>query len=165
MLCVWSARGELLWKIEAAHGGAEIWSIDVDRENKYIYTGGADGALNVWPLVRATAAGGFADANDELPKEPRHVCYTKSGRILALLDTAIPMSSDGIKIQISSQLARYRDYCVFKLSPDRTRIALGSIDGHVGIYRGACRISFPLCLQIHFRLLFPQRTLPRKPAI
>lgn len=138
-MCTWSLEGKLLDKIYAHHGAA-IWSIGVSDDGKSIFTGGADGAINVWPVT--TDCDTWKTEllpNDESCHTLKYICYLSSG-------TLVIVSEDGHLFCYDTKngsydqtrevlhLGRFSCYSVMQVSPCRRYICFASRDGCVAIY-------------------------------
>ncbi|KAK0176366.1 hypothetical protein PV328_000510 [Microctonus aethiopoides] len=135
LICVWSLNGELRNKI-VAHDGATIWSISISEDKSTIFTGGADGALNSWPLVQNQSSILIPTLTFDEKKIPKHICYLKSGLLVVFFDNGelVTYSDQNHLPKDSFHLSRYQNYCIMKVSLDRTRIALASNDGYIDLF-------------------------------
>ncbi|XP_043272802.1 WD repeat-containing protein 6 [Venturia canescens] len=135
LMCIWSLDGELLDKIEI-HNGSEIWSIDVSENNENIFTGGADGAVNVWPFESPIFPQERSIYTNDEKKNPKYVFYTQSRNILIFIDGGylIHYCQEFGKLSTIFNSFRFSSYSVMQISPDRKKIALGSKDGYLEIY-------------------------------
>nr|XP_033338866.1 WD repeat-containing protein 6 isoform X1 [Megalopta genalis]XP_033338867.1 WD repeat-containing protein 6 isoform X1 [Megalopta genalis] len=136
LMCVWSLNGKLLNKI-CAHHGAAIWSIDTSDDNKYVFTGGADGAVHVWPLVNNYVQKVFVIPKNFLCSSPKRVCSLCNGNFLVFnedgnLFVVNKLYSDPIE---SLYLKKYSSYCVMEVSLCRSCICFASRDGDICIYK------------------------------
>ncbi|XP_031827082.1 tRNA (34-2'-O)-methyltransferase regulator WDR6 isoform X2 [Nomia melanderi] len=138
LICMWSLEGELLNKI-CAHHGAAIWSIDISDDNKYIFTGGADGAVHTWSLVNS-----YIQRVIMLPKNlscisPKYVRYLYNSNFSIFnedgnLFVMNKLHSDPIE---SLYLEKYSTYCIMEVSLCRSYICFASRDGYVTLYKVA----------------------------
>lgn len=126
-------------KIEA-HQGVPIWCIDVS-DNEIVYTGGADGSVNRWPLSRV-----YKKLQNNILIEsngdtiPKYVTYTDNDDILIYASIKnnsqlLHFSHDEHQFLYSYDLPEFSSsYCIMELSLNRRCLALASINGSVTLY-------------------------------
>ncbi|XP_078050638.1 tRNA (34-2'-O)-methyltransferase regulator WDR6-like isoform X2 [Augochlora pura] len=136
LMCIWSLNGKLLDKI-CAHHGAAIWSIDTSDDKKYVFTGGADGAVHAWSLVNDYARKVSVIPDNILRSSPKHVCHLSNGNFLVFnedgnLFIVNKLYNDPIE---SLCLKKYSSYCVMEVSLCRSRVCFASKDGDISIYK------------------------------
>ncbi|XP_015430355.1 PREDICTED: WD repeat-containing protein 6 [Dufourea novaeangliae] len=136
LMCTWSLDSKLLNKI-CAHHGAAVWSIDVSNDNKYVITGGADGAVHAWSLVNNYMQKNVQLPTDSLCTSPKYVCCLNNGNVLIFNENGTlcvmnKLHSDPIE---SLYLERYSTYCVMEVSFCHSYICFGSRDGYIAIYK------------------------------
>ncbi|XP_011143279.1 WD repeat-containing protein 6 isoform X2 [Harpegnathos saltator] len=137
LVCTWSLSGNLLNKVYAHHG-APIWSIDMCKDNKNIFTGGADGAVCVWPSTCCTNNPKIISLpNDNMHNIPKYVSYLNSGTILIFNEkgTLFCYNKNETISKDSLYLDRYCSYCIMQVSPCRFFVAFASRDGYVTLYK------------------------------
>ncbi|XP_014467979.1 PREDICTED: WD repeat-containing protein 6 isoform X2 [Dinoponera quadriceps] len=136
LICTWSLSGNLLNKVYAHHG-APIWSIDTSEDDKNIFTGGADGAVCVWPTACYNSPKIISLASDNTHDIPKYISYLNSGTILIFNEkgTLFCYNKDETTPKDSLYLEKYCNYCIMKVSSCRSFVAFASRDGYVTLYK------------------------------
>ncbi|XP_076278928.1 trafficking protein particle complex subunit 31 isoform X2 [Lasioglossum baleicum] len=140
LMCIWSLNGKLLHKI-CAHHGAAIWSIDTSADDKYVFTGGADGAVHIWLLDNNYTQKVFSIPKRFSCTSPKYVCYLNNGNFLVFnedgnLFVVNKLHNDLIE---SLYLEKYSSYCVMEVSLCRSFVCFASRDGYVAIYKATVK--------------------------
>ncbi|XP_064601080.1 tRNA (34-2'-O)-methyltransferase regulator WDR6-like [Liolophura sinensis] len=136
--CVWDYDGNIIQKYKG-HRGKSIWSLSVDREGKFVATGGGDHSIRLWKLQQEHRLN--TDVNFEnlsppqLKKEdfPRTVTLRGHDRVLVMTnmgDLFEFIVSTGTWTTLLED-PEFRSYSVLSVSPERRVIALGSINGKI----------------------------------
>ncbi|XP_076618371.1 tRNA (34-2'-O)-methyltransferase regulator WDR6-like isoform X1 [Colletes latitarsis] len=135
LMCTWSLDGKLLSKISAHHGAA-LWSIDVSNDSKNVFTGGADGAVYVWPLVNDYTQSPILLPINHTCNLPKYVSYLNNNYLVfnenGNLCIINKLHNNPIQLMY---LERYSAYCIMEVSLCRSYVCFGSIDGYVTIYK------------------------------
>ncbi|XP_017887106.1 WD repeat-containing protein 6 [Ceratina calcarata] len=134
LMCTWSLDGKLLNKL-SAHYGAAVWSIGVTNDNKTVFTGGADGAIHVFPAVNASNS--VPSSKKFTCASPKYVCCLRSGKFLVFSENGTLFIFDKKRSnpQRSMYLKRYSDYCVMKVSPCHSYVCFASKTGYMAMYQ------------------------------
>lgn len=145
LMCIWALNGQLLDKVEI-HNGSEIWSLDVSENNEKIFTGGADGAVNVWSFKSSNLSEKRLVYSSDQNRNPKFVFYTDFRSLLIFMDggNLIYYCQRAKTIVNSLNLSRFSSHCVMQISPDRRKVALGSKEGYLEIYEGEKKLLFML---------------------
>ncbi|XP_076239379.1 trafficking protein particle complex subunit 31 isoform X2 [Calliopsis andreniformis] len=136
LMCIWSLDGKLLNKISAHHGAA-IWSIDVSGDNKTIYTGGADGAVQTWAFTDNYIERTLSSVEIHKCTLPKYVCYLNSGNFLIFTEDGYLFLFNKLydnPIE-SIYLETYNTYYIMKVSLCRSYVCFASRNGYVMIYK------------------------------
>ncbi|XP_032663397.1 WD repeat-containing protein 6 isoform X2 [Odontomachus brunneus] len=136
LMCTWSLSGNLLNKTYAHHG-APIWSIDTSADNKNIFTGGADGAVCVWPSTCYNSPKTISLTSNNTHNIPKYISYLSSGTILIFNEkgTLFCYNKNEATPKDSLYLEKYCSYCIMQVSPCRSFVAFASRDGYVTLYK------------------------------
>ncbi|CAG5103493.1 Similar to Wdr6: WD repeat-containing protein 6 (Mus musculus) [Cotesia congregata] len=130
---IWTLEGEVCNKI-IAHEGSAVWTLEVSKDKSTIFTGGANGGVNCWPLNKPTP--------ELLPKLsftdkqiPKYLSYLHCGTLVIFVDNGQLLTYDReLAPKDSIILPRYKSYCLMQVSPNRKLIAFASKDGHVDLF-------------------------------
>nr|KAF7427407.1 hypothetical protein H0235_007101 [Vespula pensylvanica] len=134
LICIWSLNGTLLNKL-FAHHGAPIWSIDISEDNKTIFTGGADGAVHIWPFISAPSNNLQIISLFKTDHVPKYISYLNSGTLLIFHEGGMLTCYDNaLVLRESLYLERYSTYCIMQISSCRRYISFASRDGYITIY-------------------------------
>lgn len=129
-------NGILLNKL-FAHHGAPIWSIDISEDNKTIFTGGADGAVHIWPFISTPRQNLQILSLFKTDHVPKYVCYLNSGTLLIFHEGGmLTCYNNTLVLRESLYLERYSTYCIMQISSCRCYISFASRDGYITIYKG-----------------------------
>ncbi|OXU24481.1 hypothetical protein TSAR_014047 [Trichomalopsis sarcophagae] len=137
-ICFWNLFGELIHKIEA-HQGAPIWCIDIS-EDDIVYTGGADGYVNFWPLgsIKSYMENHILLENKDII--PKNVNFIDDGDVFIFINCdssnkILHFCKKQYQLKHTYDVSDYSStYCIMELSLNRQRIALASIKGEVTLY-------------------------------
>ncbi|XP_031784570.1 WD repeat-containing protein 6 isoform X2 [Nasonia vitripennis] len=137
-ICFWNLSGELIHKIEA-HQGASIWCIDIS-EDDIVYTGGADGYVNCWPLgsIKSYMENHILLENKDII--PKNVNFIDDGDVFIFINCdssnkILHFCKKQYQLKYTYDVSDYPStYCIMELSLNRQRIALASIKGEVTLY-------------------------------
>lgn len=135
-MCTWSLSGNLLNK---AHHGASIWSIDISKDNKKIFTGGADGSVYMWPTARQINPKIISISTNDTHNNPKCISYLKNGTLLIFDENGMLFCYDKEKTlhtKYSLCTEIHRSYYIMQVSSTRSFVAFASREGYVTIYRG-----------------------------
>jgi len=135
-MCTWSLSGNLLNKV---HHGAPIWSIDISKDSKRIFTGGADGSVYMWQTTRHINPKIISLPNIDTHSNPKFISYLKNGTLLIFNESGMLFCYDKEKIlrtRYSLSSETQRNYYIMQVSPNRSFIAFASREGYVTIYQG-----------------------------
>ncbi|XP_069695221.1 tRNA (34-2'-O)-methyltransferase regulator WDR6 [Periplaneta americana] len=145
-LCIWGIDGSLQksWK---THQNGSVWSIDYNKENNLIVTGGGDGGISLWPFYikdpapksLAFHADMFAEDCGKYQNFPRKIGLTNAGNIIAVTDSGCllycTMLDDGQgEWKLVFQDERLASYCLLEMSPCMHYVALASIQGFIFVF-------------------------------
>nr|XP_050850545.1 WD repeat-containing protein 6 isoform X1 [Vespula vulgaris] len=134
LICIWSLNGTLLNKL-FAHHGAPIWSIDISEDNKTIFTGGADGAVHIWPFISAPSNNLQIISLFKTDHVPKYISYLNSGTLLIFHEGGmLTCYNNALVLRESLYLERYSTYCIMQISSCRRYISFASRDGYITIY-------------------------------
>ncbi|XP_015190391.1 PREDICTED: WD repeat-containing protein 6 isoform X2 [Polistes dominula] len=135
LICIWSLNGLLLNKL-FAHHGARIWSIHISEDNKIIFTGGADGAVHMWPFISTPNNNlQIISSFKTSSRIPKYVTYLNSGTLIIFHDGGmLECYDDALHLRESTYLEIYSSYCIMKVSSCRCYISFASRYGHITIY-------------------------------
>ncbi|KAH0550310.1 WD repeat-containing protein 6 [Cotesia glomerata] len=130
---IWTLEGEVCNKI-IAHEGSAVWTLEVSKDKSTIFTGGANGGVNCWPLNKPTT--------ELLPKLsftdkqiPKYLSYLHCGTLVIFVDNGQLLTYDReLAPKDSIILPRYKSYCLMQVSPNRKLIAFASKDGYVDLF-------------------------------
>lgn len=135
-MCTWSLSGHLLNKV---HHGAPIWSIDISKDNKRIFTGGADGSVYMWQTTRHINPKIIFLPSNDTHNNPKCISYLRNGTLLIFDERGTLFCYDKEKIlrtkySLCSEV--HRSYYIMQVSSNRSFVAFASREGYITIYRG-----------------------------
>ncbi|KAM0729073.1 tRNA (34-2'-O)-methyltransferase regulator WDR6 [Formica fusca] len=142
LMCTWSLSGNLLNKV---HHGAPIWSIDISKDNKRIFTGGADGSVYMWQTTRHINPKIISLPSNDTHNNPKCISYLRNGTLLVFDESGMLFCYDKeqilrTKYSLNSEI--HRSYYIMQVSSNRSFVAFASREGYVTIYRADCVIGF-----------------------
>lgn len=134
-MCTWSLSGNLLNKV---HHGAPIWSIDISKDNKKIFTGGADGSVYMWQTIRHINPKIISLPSNDTHNNPKCISYLRNGTLLIFNESGMLFCYDKGKMHTKYSLCSetHCNYYIMQISPNRSSVAFASREGYVTIYQG-----------------------------
>ncbi|XP_029178864.1 WD repeat-containing protein 6 isoform X1 [Nylanderia fulva] len=135
LICTWSLSGNLLSK---AHHGSPIWSIDISKDNKKIFTGGADGSVYMWQTAHHINPKIISLSTNDTHNNPKCISYLRNGTLLIFDENGMLFCYDKEKMlhtkySLCSEI--HRSYYIMQVSSDRSFVAFASREGYVIIYQ------------------------------
>ncbi|XP_011264637.1 WD repeat-containing protein 6 isoform X2 [Camponotus floridanus] len=135
LMCTWSLSGNLLNKV---HHGAPIWSIDISKDSRRIFTGGADGSVYMWQTTHHINPKIISLSSNDTHSNPKFISYLRNDTLLIFTESGMLFCYDKEKIlrrRFSPSSKTQRNYYIMQVSPSRFFVAFASREGYVTIYQ------------------------------
>ncbi|XP_057318454.1 WD repeat-containing protein 6 [Microplitis mediator] len=131
---IWTLEGKVCNKI-IAHEGSAVWTLEISRDKSTIFTGGANGGVNCWPLINDETTALLPKLSFIDKQIPKYLSYLNNGDLIVFLDSGQLLTYDKqLCPKDSIILPKYKSYCLMQVSSNRKLIAFASKDGYVDVF-------------------------------
>lgn len=136
-MCTWTLSGNLLNRV---YHRAPMWSIDISKDCKRIFTGGADGSVCTWQTRRRIYPNVITLPHKVALSTPKFISCLRNGTLLILNESGMLFVYDKKNMLFSKCFLTIsletRSHYIMQVSPCRSFVAFASRDGYVTIYQG-----------------------------